>query len=69
MYAGTSPSNVAQVLDQYGVCVQPGHHCAKPLMKRFNLSATARASFGPYSLIADTDALLEALSDAVKLFG
>jgi cysteine desulfurase/selenocysteine lyase len=66
---GVHAHDVAQVLDQYGVCVRPGHHCAKPLMKRFNLSATARASFGPYSLIADTDALLEALSDAVKLFG
>ena len=42
---------------------------AKPLMKRFNLIATARASYGPYSLIQDTDVLLEALTDAVKLFG
>jgi cysteine desulfurase/selenocysteine lyase len=66
---GVHAHDVAQVLDQYGVCVRPGHHCAKPLMKRFNLSATARASYGPYSLTSDTDVLLEALSDAVKLFG
>jgi selenocysteine lyase/cysteine desulfurase len=38
-------------------------------MKRFNLTATARASYGPYSLVQDTDVLLEALTDAVKLFG
>jgi cysteine desulfurase/selenocysteine lyase len=66
---GVHAHDVAQVLDQFGVCVRPGHHCAKPLMKRFNLTATARASFGPYSLVSDTDVLLEALTDAVKLFG
>ncbi len=66
---GVHAHDVAQVLDQFGVCVRPGHHCAKPLMKRFNLTATARASFGPYSLVSDTDVLIEALNDAVKLFG
>jgi cysteine desulfurase/selenocysteine lyase len=66
---GVHAHDVAQVLDQYGVCVRPGHHCAKPLMKRFGLTATARASFGPYSSTEDTDVLLEALGDAVKLFG
>ncbi len=66
---GVHPHDVAQVLDQFGVCVRPGHHCAKPLMKRFNLSATARASFGPYSMTEDTDTLLEALQRAVELFG
>ncbi len=66
---GVHPHDVAQVLDQFGVCVRPGHHCAKPLMKRFGLAATARASFGPYSLVEDTDVLLEALGHAVKMFG
>jgi cysteine desulfurase / selenocysteine lyase len=66
---GVHPHDVAQVLDQFGVCVRPGHHCAKPLMRRFGLAATARVSFGPYSLTSDTDVLLEALEDAVKLFG
>ena len=65
---GVHPHDVAQVLDQFGVCVRPGHHCAKPLMRRFGLAATARASFGAYSLSADTDVLLEALSSAVKMF-
>ena len=66
---GVHPHDVAQVLDQFGVCVRPGHHCAKPLMKRFGLAATARASFGPYSLVQDTDVLLEALTHAVEMFG
>jgi cysteine desulfurase / selenocysteine lyase len=66
---GVHPHDVAQVLDQFGVCVRPGHHCAKPLMRRFGLAATARVSFGPYSMTKDTDVLLEALEDAVKMFG
>ncbi|MFY9782153.1 MAG: SufS family cysteine desulfurase [Acidimicrobiales bacterium] len=66
---GVHPHDVAQVLDQFGVCVRPGHHCAKPLMRRFGLAATARVSFGPYSMTQDTDVLLEALEDAVKMFG
>jgi cysteine desulfurase/selenocysteine lyase len=66
---GVHPHDVAQVLDQFGVCVRPGHHCAKPLMKRFSLAATARASFGPYSMTQDTDTLIEGLQRAVELFG
>jgi cysteine desulfurase/selenocysteine lyase len=66
---GVHPHDVAQVLDQFGVCVRPGHHCAKPLMRRFGLVATARASFGPYSLTKDTDVLIEALEHALKMFG
>ncbi len=66
---GVHPHDVAQVLDQFGVCVRPGHHCAKPLMRRFGLAATARASYGPYSLTKDTDVLIESLGHAVKMFG
>jgi len=66
---GVHPHDVAQVLDQYGVCVRPGHHCAKPLMRRFGLAATVRASFGPYSLTRDTDVLIESLEHAMKMFG
>ncbi|MGA7834599.1 MAG: SufS family cysteine desulfurase [Acidimicrobiales bacterium] len=66
---GVHPHDVAQVLDQFGVCVRPGHHCAKPLMRRFGLAATARASFGPYSNTGDTSVLLEGLEHALKMFG
>jgi cysteine desulfurase/selenocysteine lyase len=65
---GVHPHDVAQVLDEYGVCVRPGHHCAKPLMKRFGLHATARASFGPYSSTDDVDVLSEALHAALARF-
>jgi cysteine desulfurase/selenocysteine lyase len=67
--AGVHPHDVAQVLDQFGVCVRPGHHCAKLLMRRFSLPATVRASFGPYSLVRDTDALIEGLHHAIEMFG
>ncbi len=66
---GVHPHDVAQVLDEYGVCVRPGHHCAKPLMRRYGLAATARASLGPYTLRGDLDVLVEALQATVKLFG
>jgi cysteine desulfurase/selenocysteine lyase len=66
--AGVHPHDIAQVLDESGVCIRPGHHCAKPLMKRFGVVATARASFGPYSLSSDVDAFVDALDNAVRLF-
>jgi len=66
---GVHPHDVSQVLDRHGVCIRPGHHCAKPLMKRFGLAATARVSFGPYSNTSDTDALIVALHDALAMFG
>ena len=66
---GVHPHDVAQVLNQFGVCVRPGHHCAKPLMRRFGLAATVRASYGPYSLASDTDVLIESLGHALKMFG
>jgi cysteine desulfurase/selenocysteine lyase len=62
------PHDVAQVLDQIGVCVRPGHHCAKLLMRRFGLSSTVRASLGPYSIPADVDALVEGIANAIKMF-
>ena len=65
---GVHPHDVSQVLDQHGVCVRPGHHCAKPLMRRFGLAATARASFGPYSIPAEVDTLVDALRDALEMF-
>jgi len=62
------PHDLAQVLDHRGVCVRAGHHCAKPLMRRLGVSATARASFYLYSDTADVDALSEALFAASDLF-
>ena len=62
------PHDLAQVLDQSGVCVRAGHHCAKPLMRRLGVPATARASFYLYNDEADVDALADALAEARTLF-
>ena len=61
--------DVSQVLDQWGVCVRAGHHCAKPLMRRFGVTATARASLYVYNDRSDVDELSAALTEARKLFG
>jgi cysteine desulfurase/selenocysteine lyase len=68
-YKGIHPHDLAQVLDEAGVCVRAGHHCAKPLMRRLGLAATARASFYVYNHEADVDALSDALLVAADLFG
>ena len=62
------PHDISQILDQYGVCVRAGHHCAKPLMRCLGVGATARASFSVYNDEADVDALVDALSTADRLF-
>jgi cysteine desulfurase/selenocysteine lyase len=67
-FRGIHPHDLAQVLDQYGVCVRPGHHCAKPLMRVLGVSATARASIGPYNDEQDIDRLIEGLTEAGRLF-
>jgi cysteine desulfurase/selenocysteine lyase len=60
--------DVSQVLDQHGVCVRAGHHCAKPLMRRLGVSATARASFYVYNDRDDVDALADALEATRDFF-
>ena len=60
--------DVSQVLDQHGVCVRAGHHCAKPLMRRLGVNATARASFYVYNDRDDVDALADALAATRDFF-
>ena len=67
-YKDVHPHDLSQVLDQAGVCVRAGHHCAKPLMRRLGVAATARASLYLYNDEADVDALADALADADSLF-
>jgi cysteine desulfurase/selenocysteine lyase len=67
-YKDVHPHDLSQVLDQAGVCVRAGHHCAKPLMRRLGVSATARASLYLYNDEADVDALADALAEADSLF-
>ncbi|MCU0269337.1 MAG: SufS family cysteine desulfurase [Acidimicrobiales bacterium] len=66
--ADLHPHDVAQVLDQEGVCVRAGHHCAKPLMRVLGVSATARASLYVYNDEADVDTLADALDAALDFF-
>ncbi len=61
--------DLAQVLDAEGICVRAGHHCAKPLMRRLGVTATARASFYVYSGEDDIEALSDALDVAAAFFG
>jgi cysteine desulfurase/selenocysteine lyase len=63
------PHDLATILDQEGVCIRAGHHCAQPLMRRLGVSATARASFYVYSDESDVEALVRALERAKALFG
>jgi cysteine desulfurase/selenocysteine lyase len=62
------PHDLAQVLDQAGVCVRAGHHCAKPLMRQLGVTATARASFYLYNDESDVDVLADAIAEAGTLF-
>ncbi len=62
------PHDLATVLDQRGVCIRAGHHCAQPLMRRLGVPATARASFYVYSDESDVDALVRAVEEAKLLF-
>ncbi len=65
---GVHAHDVSQVLDEHAVCIRPGHHCAKPLMRHFGVAATARASFYVYNDESDADALAEALVAARDFF-
>jgi cysteine desulfurase/selenocysteine lyase len=65
---GIHPHDVAEILGSRGVCVRAGHHCAQPLMKRFNVAATSRASFAVHSTRADVDALVDAIHEVRRIF-
>ncbi len=66
---GVHAHDVAQILDQYGVAVRAGHHCAMPLHERYGVTATSRASLYLYNTREDVDALIEALYRVKDAFG
>jgi cysteine desulfurase/selenocysteine lyase len=66
---GVHAHDVSEILDRHGVAVRAGHHCAQPLMDRFGIAATARASFGVYTTPEEIDRLVDGLHDARKVFG
>ncbi|MGW0205261.1 cysteine desulfurase [Streptomyces sp. NPDC003233] len=66
---GIHPHDMGQVLDERGVAVRVGHHCARPIVKRYGIPATTRASFYVYNTPADVDALVEGVRAAQRYFG
>ena len=65
---GVHPHDIGTILDQEGIAVRTGHHCAQPLMMRFNVPATGRASFGIYNTRDEADRLVVALRKVVEVF-
>jgi len=64
---GVHPHDLGTVLDAEGICIRAGHHCAQPLMRRFGLVATARASFSIYNTREDVDALAAGVEKAKEM--
>ncbi|MGE0501791.1 MAG: cysteine desulfurase [Rhizobiaceae bacterium] len=67
--SGIHAHDVSMVIDRSGIAVRAGTHCAQPLLQRFGVTSTCRASFGMYNTRAEVDALAEALEKARKFFG
>ena len=66
---GVHAHDVGQVLDDAGVAVRVGHHCAAPVCQRYGVTATVRASLAIYNNEADVDALVESIKRAQEFFG
>jgi cysteine desulfurase/selenocysteine lyase len=66
---GIHPHDIGTILDGEGVAIRAGHHCAQPVMARFGVPATARASFGLYNRPEDVDVLVSGLLRAREIFG
>ncbi len=65
---GVHPHDVGTILDQEGIAIRAGHHCAQPVMKHFNVSATARASFAFYNTKEEADKLASAIERVIEVF-
>ena len=64
-----SSFRICTIVDREGVAIRVGHHCAQPLMQRFGIPATARASMGLYNTPAEIDVLANALEKVKEIFG
>ena len=62
------PHDIGTILDQEGVAIRTGHHCAQPVMERYDVAATARASFAVYNTRQEVDALVAAIYKVKELF-
>ncbi len=63
------PHDIGTILDNEGIAIRAGHHCAQPVMERFGVPATARASFAFYNTLEEVDALVTGLGTVKKMFG
>ena len=68
-FESVHPHDVGTFLDFEGVAIRTGHHCTQPLMKRFGVPATSRASFGMYNTIEEVDVLVNGLKKILEVFG
>jgi cysteine desulfurase/selenocysteine lyase len=66
---GVHPHDIGTILDTDGIAVRAGHHCAQPLMRRFGIPSTARASFYLYNTREEVDALVRSLERVRSVFG
>ena len=66
---GIHPHDIGTILDQYGIAVRTGQHCAQPVMDRFNVPATTRASFAFYNTFEEVDKLISAIHQVKEVFG
>jgi cysteine desulfurase/selenocysteine lyase len=66
---GIHPHDVGTILDTHGIAVRAGHHCCQPLMRKFGVAATVRASFGAYNVPREIETLIEGLEEARRVFG
>ena len=65
---GVHPHDIGTILDQEGIAIRTGHHCAQPVMERFEVEATARASFGLYNTTYEIDALARGIKKVKEIF-
>ena len=65
---GVHPHDVAQVLDQNGIAIRAGHHCAMPLHDKFGIPASSRASFYLYNTEKEVDHLVKSLIEVIEMF-
>ena len=62
------PHDIGQFFDQDGIAIRAGHHCAQPVMERYGIPATARASFGMYNTFSDIDRLINSIKNVIGIF-
>ena len=65
---GIHPFDAGTILDKLGIAIRTGHHCAQPIMDRYNISGTMRASFALYNTKEEIDTFIEALDKVKKIF-